>query len=201
MTPYVDPGIATTLRQDYSLGIFFRVGTDPALHLSMSLNSIPISVPGLDDPGTVYVGAGSLTSLPDLELLVNGLADRVVFELNGLDPIATDMLFDDAPDVLGALVTVGFAPLDERWQPMAQIIPIWTGTGDFLAQSMQIETDRAKSRTVSLQLSTSAGDTSRMVPGFSTYTDSSQKMLYPTDTFFARMARYVPGLNVTWPRF
>ncbi len=198
---YVADTTIAAMRGSYNLGIFFRLGTTPPLHLAFSVGDVPAYVPILDDPSTVYTGAGRILDIPPLETLVNGLADKVSFSLAGLDSVAVGLMLDTAPEVLGALVTVGIAPMDARWQPLVPIIGLWTGTADFISEEMKVETDPTKNRVQSLTLATTTGDSSRAFSSLQTYTNATQQALYPDDTFFARVQRYVPTYFVTWPRF
>lgn len=198
---YVADATIAAMRGSYNLGIFFRLGTTPALHLSFSVGDMPAYFPGLDDPSTVYAGAGRILDIPPLETLINGLSDKVTFSLSGLDPTAVGYMLDTAPEVLGALVTIGIAPMDARWQPLTPIIGLWTGTADFVSEEMRVEPDLTKNRVQNLMLSTITGDSSRAFPNLQTYTSPTQNALYPDDTFFDRVQRYVATYYATWPRF
>jgi hypothetical protein len=198
---YVPDATVAALKGNYNLGIFFRLGTTPALHLAFGVNDVPITVPVLDSVGTIYQGAGRFLDIPTLEVLINGIADKVTFSLYGIDPSVAALVLDSTPEVLGALVTIGIAPLDARWQPLSQIIGLWSGTADFIAEEMKPESDPTKSRVQSIMLTTSSGDTSRALPNLITYSDATQKTLYPTDRFFERTVRYIQGYLVSWPRF
>lgn len=198
---YVPDATIAALRGTFNLGVFFRLGTAPSLNLSFSVGDVPIGLPNYDAPGTIYRGAGRILEIPQLEILINGLADKVSFSIAGLDPTAVGLMLDTAPEVLGALVTVGIAPMDARWQPTTSIIGLWSGTADFLSEEMKVETDPTKNRVQSLTLYTTTGDTSRSFPNLQTYTSPTQNALYPTDTFFDRVQRYVQTYYVPWPRF
>ena len=198
---YVDDATIAAFRGNFNLGIFFRLGTDPALRLAFGVNDVPIVIPSLDPPGTVYRGCGALLGIPDLETLINSLADTVSFTLDGLDPQAVAFMFDSAPEVLGASVTVGIAPLDARWQPLSPIVPLWTGTADFVAEDLKVETDPTKPQTQSITLTASTGDQSRQFQNLLTYSDLTQKTLHPGDQFCSRTVRYTQTSLVTWPRF
>lgn len=200
---YVSDDVISALRGSYNLGLVFRLGTNPPLRLWAGVNSSPpIGITAVDAVGgNTYIGAGGLLNIPDLEILINGLADRVDFSLSGLDAAITADLQDGAAPVLGAEVHVGFVPLDSNWQPTAPIVSLWVGTADFWAETQEPQTDITKSQTRTLTLSTSTGDTSRARPRLTTFTDSAQKLRFPTDRFFERVSRYIQSYSVTWPRF
>lgn len=197
---YVPENVVAALRGDIRLGVFFRLGTTPPLHLAFGVNDVPITIPSVDPEGTVYLGGGAFLNVPDLEVLINGLADKVTFQLNGLTPSQVTDLLTTAPPVLGARATVGIAPLDERYQPLCQIVPLWTGTADYVAEEMKPQADPTKNRTMSIMLTCMTGDTTRSAPNLTSYADAIQKARFPTDRFFERVVRYIPGLLVAWPR-
>jgi hypothetical protein len=197
---YFPDATIAALRDLANLGVFFRLGTDPPLRLSFSVNDYPIELPG-DEPGAVYFGAGRLINIPDLEALVNGIADTVSFTISGLDPQATALMLDSAPEVLGAPISIGIAPLNARWQPATPVGLIWSGTADLVSESMQFETDMTKNRTQSLTLTASTGDQSRQFQNLSTYSDATQKTLSPGDNFCSRVVRYTQTQIISWPRF
>ncbi len=199
---YAPNATIAALRGSYNLGVFFRLGVTPLpILLSLSAQSIPIAMPGLDGSGTVYTGLGQLTAIPALETLVNGIASTVSFSLGGIDPVAASLMLDQNPEVLGAPVTVGIAPMDARWQPAAPIVPLWTGVADFLAQGMAPEAKPTQNRTQTLTLTAISGDQSRQVGNNLTLTDATQQMLHPGDTACQRVSRYVQTFITSWPRY
>ena len=195
---YVPDATLAEFRGQFNLGVFFRLGTDPALHLSFLVNDMMMEMPGLDEPGTIYKGCGVLQNIPELEVLVNGIADTVTFTLSGLDPSLTAAMLDSAPDVLGAPVTVGIAPMDVRWQPKTPIVLLWSGTADMISEAMPPETDPTKNRTQSISLAAMTGDQSRQFQNLSTYADPIQQEISPGDRFCSRTTR--APYQISWPR-
>lgn len=201
MADYVSASVVTALRSSLNLGVFWRLGSDPALHLWMGVNDVPIGIPSLDAGGTVYIGAGRLLGVPDLEMLVNGIADKVEFGLSGVTAEHLAQVEAGAPPVRGALCTVGFAPLDARYQPVTQIIPLWQGTADYWAMEQQPADDPREGPKRTIMLSVGAGDTSRAIPKLVSFTGPYQRLLSATDAFCDRVSRYVQSYMVSWPRF
>lgn len=198
---YAPDSVITALRGSYNLGVFFRLGTLPALHLSLSVNDIPIVMPSLDAPGTVYQGAGRIITFPALEVLVNGIADTVEFTLSGVDPQAVALMQESAPAVLGASVKMGIAPMDARWQPVTNIIPLWSGTADVTSENISPSTDPRQGGMQSISLTAMTGDQSRQVPNNYTYSNATQQALHPGDAFCSRTQLYRQTTIVVWPRF
>lgn len=198
---YLPDAVVDALRSSVRLGVFFRVGTTPALHAWMGVGECPIGITGIDPAGTEYIGAGRLIGVPELELLINGKGDQLAFGLSGVDIEFVAQLATDAPEVRGASVIVGIAPLDERWQPMTSIIQLWRGTADFWASSGKAGDDPQKSRVHSITLHVGVGDTSRAQFRNQTFTTACQQRRSPGDRFFERVPRYVQQLQISWPRF
>ena len=198
---YIADATILALRGNPVIGIFFRLGTTPPLHLAFALNDIPIYIPGLDDPATIYTGAGQFTDIKEFEVLINGIADKVSFGLNGINAQNVNMIMDTAPAVLGAVVTIGIATMNQYWQPTSNIIPLWTGVGDYISVDQKTDNDPTKNTVQEIILTCSAGDTSRSQPSLQTATDRTQKARFPTDRFFERVTRYVQGLLITWPKY
>lgn len=198
---YVSSSVVAALRGSVNLGVFWRLGTNPALHLWMGVNDVPIGIPSLDGNGTVYIGAGRLLGIPELELLINGVADKIEFGLSGVTAEHLALVEAGAPAVRGALCTVGFAPLDSRYQPMTQIIPLWCGSADYWAMEQQPATKPTDPPTRTIMLSVGAGDTTRAVPKLLSFTPAYQKLVSATDEFCSRVSRYVQSYQVSWPRF
>lgn len=203
-TPYVDDTFVEAFRRGCNLGVFVHLATDPPLRVWMGCDEIAAGMPAVDPSGTVYTGAGQLLDIPDLELLINGLADQVTLSLSleaGLYAQYLAGLDVEAPEVRGARCRIGVAPLDERWQMIGSIKSLWTGTGDFWGVEHKPADDPTKPATRTISLTIGVGDTSRAQPRLTTFTSAAQRLVSPTDRFFERVGRYVQQYMVTWPRF
>lgn len=202
---YIPESTLAHLRGDARVGVFFQLDTDPALHVWMGANDIrmgdPFGVESVDAKGTRFLGAGRLLAIPDLELLINGIADRIDLQLSGVTPEFLAQIDDEAPPVTGAEAHIGIAPLDERWQPLAPIIPLWIGVADYWRMSSTAPDDPTKPRVNGIVLSIGTGDTTRARASRLTWTDDAQREISPTDSFCNRVGRYLTGLLIAWPRF
>lgn len=200
----IDPAVAASFRGSHNLGIFFRLGTDPALHLWFGVNDVPIGIPSLDPEGTVYLGGGRFIAVPELEVLINGQAGRVEFTLSSAVPEFASFLLDldtDAPPVQGAPVHVGIAALDDRWQPKTPAIPLWRGEADYWSVRQDPVPDAASMPMRTLALSVGTGNTARKRPRRIAWTHAMQQSISATDRFCDRVSRYTRQYVVTWPRF
>lgn len=203
---YVDATTLAYLKDSLNLGVFLRLATDPALHLTLGVNDMPIGIESIDSAGTVYRGAGVLQNIPELEMLINGIADTVRFTVSGVDDTFAARLDADAPDLLGSRIHVGFAPLDDDYQPLTNIIPIWLGWADFWSAQQEPAIDHTQPAVNSITLVAKSGTHARSKQNLSTYTDQAQRQIYPVsgqndDRFCERVARYFQGYIVSWPRY
>lgn len=184
------------------LGVFFYLGLSPTpLRLWAGVNDVPIGIPSVDPSGSVYLGAGQLMNIPDLELLINGIADRVDFYLTGTDPTFIATLAPAAASVLGAQVIVGVAPLDVRFQPQTQIIGVWTGSADIMKMSGRPGNGPTSPATQTIAVSCGTGDTSRARPRLTAFSQPQQQLISPSDTFFSCINRYIQQFVVSWPNY
>lgn len=203
---YIDTATIAYLKDSLNLGLFLRLDTTPSLHLTLGVNDMPIGISSVDSAGTVYRGAGILQNLPDLEMLINGIADTVRFTVSGVDDTFAARLDESAPDLLGSKIHVGFAPLDDNYQPVTNIIPIWLGWADFWSAAQTESVDHTQPAMNSITLVAKSGAQGRSKQNLSTYTDQAQRQIYPVsgqndDRFCERVARYFQGYIVSWPRY
>lgn len=157
--------------------------------------------------GQVYRGGGQLAGVPELEVLVNGLADRVEFSVPGIAlsyvntvPETGEVRDPSEFDVRGRAVYVGITALDEYYQPVAPIHPLWEGTASFVRQIMP-PVSEGENMTVTMVLSVGSGVTTRARNSAVLWSPAFQRALYPTDAFCDGTARLARGVAPTWPRF
>jgi hypothetical protein len=194
---WVPDHIIEELRGSHQLGIFLRIDTNPALHVWFGVNDIPAGFDSIDPTGTVYLGGGRLIGLPTLEILVNGTADSVEFTIAGIDPDTAARTLDSIPAVRGANVTLGITTLDQYFQPMSAVIPIWEGTASHVGEASPTTTgDQSPSITLSLTVVT--GEATRSIPARTLWSSAQQKAVSSTDRFCDETARLARGVQPTW---
>ncbi|KQR77574.1 hypothetical protein [Rhizobium sp. Leaf341] len=197
---WVPDNIIQELRGSHQLGIFMRVDTDPALHLWFGVNDMPIGFDSIDPDGTVYLGGGRLQGIPTLEILVNGTSDSVEFTISGIEPEAGSKMINSLPPVRGAEVHMGITTLDQYFQPMSKIIPLWQGTASHIGEaSPAVQSGQSPSLTLSLAVA--AGNETRSRPSRSLWSSAHQKAIYPTDKFCDGTARLARGVQPSWPQY
>lgn len=194
---FIPPHIIEEMRGSHQLGIFLRVDTDPGLHIWFGVNDIPANFDSIDPDGTVYLGGGRLIGVPTLEVLVNGTSDSVEFTLSGLDPATAAKTLDSIPKVRGADVHMGLTTLDQYFQPMSGIIPIWTGVASHVGeQSPAVES--GQNAAITLSLAVVSGEATRSRAARSLWSGPHQKANSPTDLFCDPAARLARGVQPSW---
>ncbi|MDP9630094.1 UNVERIFIED_ORG: hypothetical protein J2W85_002155 [Ensifer adhaerens] len=197
---WVPDDVIEAMRGSHQLGIFLRVGTDPALHMWFGVHDIQTGFDSIDPDGTVYLGGGILTGVPTLEVLVNGTADSVEFSVSGIDPATGGKMLDSLPPLRGASVQLGLTTLDEYYQPMSKIISIWTGTASHVAESSPMVT-ATECQSLTLALAVVSGETTRSRASRSLWSSPHQKAISPTDLFCDGTARLSRGVQPVWPHY
>ena len=200
MVDHVPASVIEATRASHQLGVFFRVGTNPPLNWWMGVGDIPAGIDGLDPAGTVYFGGGRLTDIPDLEVMINNIADTREFTLSGIDPEAAGLAMDTLPAVRGCDVTVAFTTLDDYFQPLTNPIPIWSATASHVNESYPPVVGAADP-TASLSLVTEAGSMARSRPAQILWSSSHQQARFPGDRGCDNTAMLASGVEPEWPRF
>ena len=210
---WVPEEVIERLRGGHQLGIFLRLDIDPPLRLWLGLNDIPIGIESVDEEGAVYLGAGRLNGVPDLEVLINGVADRIEFQLAGIDADQASMLDFDDVDLRGREVHVGITVLDDYHQPVSPIIPIWNGAASFVTE-YQPAAAGTETPSITIGLSVGSGVTTRDRISAALWSHAQQLALWaqffptpelqaanPPDDFCKGTARLARGVQPSWPRF
>ncbi len=197
---WIPDNVIAELQGSHQLGIFLHVATDPPLHLWFGAGDIPAGIDSVDPAGTTYYGGGVLEGVPSLEVLVNGTSDSVEFTLSGIDPAMGAKLIDSLPPVRGADVYLGLTTLDEYYQPMSSIIPIWKGKASHNTENVQ-PVMGTNNKVMTLGLTVTSGDDGRSRASRSTWTSAQQKAFSPTDKFCDQVSRLARGVNPVWPHY
>ncbi len=193
--------LKTALQGNHSIGYFFRLGTSPVGRLWTGARDVVAGFDGIDPIGSIYRGAGLLASLPDIEMLINGISADVDFRISGVATDLSELLEPDMPDVTGSEIMIGLQALTPRFAVLGPILPLATGK----ANSIQLDQPRLKSASETPSrtyvLNCTFGETARSRSAVMTYTSASQRAISSDDAFCDRVARYSQGNNVTWPRY
>lgn len=194
---WVPDNVVAELQGSHQLGIFLRVDSDPALHMWFGVNDIPANFDSIDPSGTVYLGGGRLQGVPTLEVLVNGTSDSVEFTLSGIDPSTAAKTLESIPQIRGADVNIGITTLDQYFQPMSAIIPIWEGVASHIGEASPA-VPSGQSVSITLSLVVVSGEATRSRPARSFWSSAHQKAISSTDKFCDETSRLARGVAPTW---
>ena len=184
-----------------NIGIFFRLETDPVVRIWLGFGPINPGVNVLDTEGAEYNGFGELSEVPNFNQLLNGSAERVDFTLSGVSgDLLTIASGDDAQQVKGKRVTVGFALMDSDWSLIGSVHWCALYIADYLSIDQQPSgVGEDPVRTISL--SCGSRFTGRRRPSFSYFSDQDQVARFPGDRFCSLVSLYAHGFNKQWPTF
>ncbi|TWD58079.1 hypothetical protein FB480_101834 [Agrobacterium vitis] len=197
---YVPTVVTDALSGSHQLGIFMNIQTDPALHLWFGVNDIPAQIDSLDPSGTTYLGGGYLNGLPTLETQINGTSDSIELTLSGIDPKTGSALKNSIPPVRGCEIYIGLTTLDQYYQPMSDIIPIWQGKASHAAVESP-PVSGVENRTLSLSLICTTGSDTRSRPSYARWSDAQIQAEHPGDLFGQQTSRLARGVQPPWPNY
>lgn len=194
--------VCEAMRRSHLLGIFLHISTIPPTRVWFGVNDIPAGIEGVD-PTTqeTYIGGGWLREIPNLEIVLNGRAERADFLLSGIKPGDTAQVdFDDlTASIRGKKFRIGITTLDNYYQPMSSIIPLISGTVSHPTESSPTVSGR-ESPSVTLGLSVGFGSTTRDRASQVLWSTPHHKAKFPTDRFCDQTSRLERGANPSWPR-
>lgn len=183
----------------WSLFFLIKPSAGPWVRAWGGLGDYTLPADEVDEEGGTYLGIGLLAQVPAVRQLVGGVAERVDFVLNGVDPVTFGLADENASTVRSAPVHVGIVFFDQDWQPADPVAWLWEGTADTPGVDRDADPEGGIVRRVSLSVGTVFTDRTRPQPGF--YTDADQRRRSPDDSFCSRVAGYSFESTVTWPRF
>lgn len=179
--------------------IFLRVNTDEPIRLTSIFGKIDLAQDLVEtDPvaeNRIYVGFG-LTGIPVVQQLINGLADRVDFQLAGVPKESAYSAELEAGDVRGRGAYLGIVPLGDDWQPTRAVRWLWNGYADVVTVSRTTDTQGNIIRTLGLSVGTL--NALRKRAKFETYSPVSQRAKSPTDAICDLTPRYTQGATKKW---
>lgn len=195
-----DPEIIAAFKSGgVRLDIFLFVDATPTpLRVWTGLSSFTMAANGIDTTGGTYIGMGRLNSIPALNQLINGAAQRLEVSLSGVDAAVLDLADADAEGLRDAASAIGVVVFDEDYQPITTCKWLWTGTCDTPKVSRSAGGNgEAPVRTVSISLGTIFTGRKRPIASF--YTGIDQRRRSSNDAFCDRSGHYTGNSTIPWP--
>lgn len=180
---------------EYRESYIFRIETDEPAMFWTGYGDLVLPADSVLSEPSVALGAGELVNLPDLEQLINGIAQRVEITLSGVSEETIVLAVDEAPQVSGAPVYIGRVQFDQAWQMVGAVEWEWSGEGRNLTVGGE---SSEGGRTRSLTLRVAAGDTTRSRSPLSFFTDADQRRDFPDDNVFSHVAGINAGTSRRW---
>lgn len=182
------------------LGVYFRMDWTPdPIRLWLGIGDIEVGISALDASGATYSGLGELNGVPAVEQLINGVAERVVFSVSGVNAATFTLASSEAPLVQNNAVAMGVNFFDAAWQQLG--VPKWLFRGRADVVTLDWQPDQGGGIVRSLSLSVGSLFTGRRRRGLSYLTDRDQKARSPSDRFCERTVLYSNEVQKVWPRF
>lgn len=183
------------------IAVFFRMETDPIIRIWLGAGNIESGVNVLDTGGAEYKGFGAIQNVPALKQLLNGSAERVEFGISGVSgEVLSIASGDDATQVKGKSVTVGFALMGPDWSLLGEVHWCAFYTADFLSLQQTPSSD-PNQIIRGLTLSCGTRFTARRRPGLSYFDDPDQVARHPGDEFCSLANTYAHNFSIPWPRY
>lgn len=179
---------------EYRESFIFRIETDEPAMFWTGHGDLLLPADSVLTAPEIALGGGTLISLPDLEQLLDGEAQRLEISVSGVSEATLAFAQDEAAQVPGAAVWIGRIGFDSEWQQGA-VEWEWAGEGRGLFVSGE---DSGAGRSRSITLRVAAGDTTRSRAPFAFFTDADQRRDFPDDTFFSHVGRINSGTTRRW---
>ncbi|MES2034819.1 MAG: hypothetical protein V4466_11625 [Pseudomonadota bacterium] len=182
-----------------SPAILFRCATDPLMRLWAGAGDLAIGADNIEtEDAAVYTGMGELLSAPQVNALVNGLAERVEFSLSGaaVSGEVAAIASTEADDIRDVAVNLGFFVFGPDGQQLTPTLWLWDGLSDSLKVSRQ-----ASGADVTRAIALSVGSllTGRQRPELAYFSPYDQRRRSPDDAFCDHVPSYQQGTTKRWP--
>lgn len=169
------------------------------LRLAATANSRELPADGVEVEGGIYEGCGAFaqSSLPDIDLAMNGQAQGVNLALGGVERDVIQLYLLDRTAVIGAPAALGWAVLDERYRAVGPVR--WPLRGQLFQPRVSRVRQAEGVWTRIIGVTLVAGSYARR-RGLRTYaTAADHRRDHPDDAFFDLVANYSRGATRKWP--
>lgn len=179
----------------YRESYVFRIATDDPALFWTGHGDLYLPADDVLPAPTIALGGGQLVSLPELEQLINGVAQRIDVVLSGVNDRTVAFAQEESAQVPGAAVHIGRVNFDEAWQVVGAVEWEWTGEARTLSIGSE---DGADGRQRTLTLRVAAGDTKRSRAPLAFFTDADQRRRFADDDFFSHVGAINAGTSRRW---
>lgn len=179
--------------------MLMRIEGDPDARAWTGVGDLAIAADEIEPvEGAIYQGVGLFADWPPIEVLLNGEAGRLSFQLSGIDATAQELFERELADLEGAPCDIGMAFLDERQQMVAT--QRWISAPEIEdAEHSQDRVPGGLTRGVAVGMIYGSQDRRR--PLYAYYSPPDQAARSPGDLFCERTPLYNADHTVSWPRF
>lgn len=176
------------VRESYLL----RIASDPPARVWSGFGDLVIPADIVEPEPATYLGGGELLSVVDFQYLINGVAERVEFNVSGVSAETVRLAQEDAYSTRNAAVHLGRIDFDENWQQVGDVE--WEAV--FRADSLTVESQgNGGARVRTIKLSVGSADTGRSYAPLAFFTDADQRRRSPTDLAFIHVAGITGGTS------
>lgn len=176
----------------YRESYLLRIDCDPVLRAWTSVGDLAIPADAIEPIGATYRGAGEITGLPNIRMLLNGIAERLDITVSGVNPETLRLAREDAESVKGAAAYIGLVIFDDSWQ-VAEVDWLWEGRADFIEVTRLTAGEGKRLRGVKLSLGSI--DTGRSRASLAFFTDADQRRRSSDDAIFSHVASMSGGVT------
>lgn len=171
--------------------LLLRIAADPVARVCSGVNPIIIPADAVELAPARYLGGGQLVSLPDLNQLINGVADRVQVMVSGVTGSVLASFKAESPSLKGAAVHVGIAYQDDDWQitDVEWLSVLRCDAPTIGSQAAQT----GCTRSITLSIGTDFTDRSRAPLAFFTAADQARRS--PDDQIFDHVSGITTGTS------
>lgn len=171
---------------EYRESYLVRIAAVPVARIWSGIGNLTIPADAVESAPATYSGAGELLEVPNFQMLINGVAERLEFSVSGVSAEVLALAVQESESTKGASVHLGRADFDADWQ----LIGVeWEAI--FRADFITVKRGGGASPTRTISLSVGTADTGRSYAPSAFFTDAEQRLRSPTDRAF----EYVSGIT------
>lgn len=200
----IDEGLgASTVRVDVVLRIGWTNGEVSRLISAARGARLPADAVE-DQDQALYSSFPTLTKLPALKQVVNGLASAVEFGVSGLPSRIAQLADEESHLAKGAVFNVGKVYWGRNWQQSGGTRWTWIGSGGRIRISRNggsVSGGKVSAPTWSLSISAATDQIRRAGAEIAYWTDPQQQRLSPGDRICERTGFLSQGAVKAFPKF